>query len=420
VEDNGKARLIGYMAKIIAVCSSEEKGTKKETVVEGILKEDYGLVGDAHADCCTHRQVSLLAMESINKMRELDFEVGPGDFAENLTTRGLELVSLPVGTRMSIGRDVILEITQIGKECHSGCAIYRQIGKCIMPKEGIFAKVIRGGFVRAGDQIRIEKMDNETEKFSILKLTEKGRSNIEDVVAKESPLTIILNNQELVTLLCSPKDLKYLAVDFLSSEGFLRSKDEINKIIVDNEMGVVRLETVEDREFTQDVLFKRIISSGCGRGASFYSAADAASQKVESQMKILADEIFMLVNEFQHSSEVYLSTHGVHSAALCDNKSILVFSNDIGRHNAIDKIFGRCLLEDILTNDRMIITSGRVSSEILHKVAKRGIPIIISISAPTNLGVRIADNLGITLIGSVRGKKMNVYTHDRRIARDGK
>ena len=145
------------MAKIIAVCKSEEKGTKKKAVAEGILKEDYGLVGDAHADCCTHRQVSLLAMESINKMRGLGFEVGPGDFAENLTTQGLELTSLLLGTRISIGKVIILEITQIGKECHRGCAIYQQIGKCIMPKEGIFARVVRGGFVQAGDQIRIKK-----------------------------------------------------------------------------------------------------------------------------------------------------------------------------------------------------------------------------------------------------------------------
>ena len=145
------------MAKIIAVCMSEEKGTKKEAVVEGILEEDYGLVGDAHADCCTHRQVSLLAMESIDKMSRLGFEVGPGDFAENLTTQGLELASLPPDTRISIGEDVILEVTQIGKECHSGCAIYQEIGKCIMPREGIFARVIHGGVVRAEDQVRIEK-----------------------------------------------------------------------------------------------------------------------------------------------------------------------------------------------------------------------------------------------------------------------
>lgn len=145
------------MAEIIAVCKSEEKGTRKKAVVEGILKEDYGLFGDAHADCCSHRQVSLLAIESINKMRRQGFEVNPGDFAENLTTRGMELASLPVGTKISIGKDILLEVTQIGKECHSGCAIYRLIGKCIMPKEGIFARVLRSGCVKVGDQIRVEK-----------------------------------------------------------------------------------------------------------------------------------------------------------------------------------------------------------------------------------------------------------------------
>ena len=145
------------MAKIIAVCRSEKKGTKKEAMSEGVIREDYGLIGDAHADCCTHRQVSLLAVESIDKMRSLGFDVGAGDFAENLTTEGLQLASLPIGTRMSIGEDILLEVTQIGKECHTRCAIYNQIGKCIMPKEGVFAKVIRGGSVKAEDQIRIKK-----------------------------------------------------------------------------------------------------------------------------------------------------------------------------------------------------------------------------------------------------------------------
>ena len=145
------------MARVIAVCRSEKKGTKKESVAEGVLREDYGLVSDAHADCCTHRQVSLLAIESINKMRSLGFDIGPGDFAENLTSEGIDLVSLPIGIRLSIGKEIVLEITQIGKECHTGCAIYRQIGKCIMPKEGVFAQVIHGGSVRAGDSIEVLK-----------------------------------------------------------------------------------------------------------------------------------------------------------------------------------------------------------------------------------------------------------------------
>ena len=143
------------MAKIIAVCRSEKKGTKKEIIAEGVLREDYGLVGDAHADGSTHRQVSLLAIESINKILGLGFDVGPGDFAENLTTEGIDLISLPVGTHIFIGDEIILELTQIGKECHTGCAIYRQIGKCIMPKEGVFTKVIHGGLVRTGDIIKV-------------------------------------------------------------------------------------------------------------------------------------------------------------------------------------------------------------------------------------------------------------------------
>ena len=144
------------MAKVIAVCKSKKKGTKKQPIAEGILKKDHGLIGDAHADGGTHRQVSLLATESINKMQQLGFELGPGDFAENLTTEGIDLVSLPVGTHVSLGEEVILEITQIGKDCHTRCAIYRQVGKCIMPQEGVFTRVIRGGLVKTGDRIDVE------------------------------------------------------------------------------------------------------------------------------------------------------------------------------------------------------------------------------------------------------------------------
>ena len=258
-------------------------------------------------------------------------------------------------------------------------------------------------------------MDN-IERFSILRVTEEGKKDTEDVVTKELPLTVILNNQELVTLLCSPTDLKYLAVGFLFSEGLLKSKDKIKKIIVDDRRGVVRVETEGDKGITNELVSKRLITSGCGKGASFYSAADVQGQaRIQSQLRISAHEVFDLVNEFQHRSQAYRATGGVHSAALCNTKGILVFSEDIGRHNAIDKVFGECLLTDIPMDDCMIITSGRISSEILLKVAKRKIPIIISISAPTNLGVRLADDLGITLIGFVRGKRMNVYTNGWRV-----
>jgi MOSC domain-containing protein YiiM len=143
------------MARIIAVCKSEKKGTKKTPQPDIILKKDYGVVGDAHADCQTHRQVSLLADESIDKMRGRGLELESGDFAENLTTRGIDLCSLPVGTRLRVGKGVLLKVTQIGKECHADCAIRQQVGDCIMPREGVFARVIRGGTVQPGDSIKV-------------------------------------------------------------------------------------------------------------------------------------------------------------------------------------------------------------------------------------------------------------------------
>ena len=263
-------------------------------------------------------------------------------------------------------------------------------------------------------------MAGEVEQVPISRLTEEGKSRADDVVVMEFPLTIVLNNQELVTLLCSPKNLDYLAVGFLSSEGLLKSKDEIKKITVDDRRGIVRVETEAENKQAGETVFKRLITSGCGRGTSFYSAADVEGQvKVESQTKISALDVFELVAEFQHRSQIFKTTGGVHSAALCDTKSILIFSEDIGRHNAIDKIFGECILKDIPTGDRILVTSGRVSSEILLKAAKRNIPLLISKSAPTDLGVKLANDLGVTLIGFVRGKRMNVYANDWRVVSHG-
>jgi len=255
---------------------------------------------------------------------------------------------------------------------------------------------------------------DSTEEFPIQRITEEDKSDTVDKVVRELPLTIILNDEELVTLLCSPIDLKYLALGFLYSEGLLKGKDEIKKILVDEARGVVRFQTEGDKGDLR--AFKRLITSGCGRGASFYSAVDIQNQaKIDSQITISSSEVFDLVNQFQHRSKVFKATGGVHSAALSDGNKILIFAEDIGRHNAIDKIFGQCLLEDIPLEERLILTSGRISSEILLKVAKRKIPIIISKSAPTNLAIKLAGDLGITLIGFARGRRMNVYTNVWRV-----
>ncbi|MQL51685.1 MOSC domain-containing protein [Desulfofundulus thermobenzoicus] len=142
------------MGVIVAVCASPEKGTRKKNMGTGMLVANHGLQGDAHAGSW-HRQVSLLALESIEKMRELGLDVHPGDFAENLTTKGIDLVNLPVGTRLAIGPEAIGEVTQIGKECHMGCEIRRLAGDCIMPREGVFVRILTGGPVKEGDRIEV-------------------------------------------------------------------------------------------------------------------------------------------------------------------------------------------------------------------------------------------------------------------------
>jgi MOSC domain-containing protein YiiM len=138
---------------VLAVCTSERKGIRKRNVNQAELRPDWGIVGDAHA-ANWHRQVSLLAWESIEKMRDLGLNVNAGSFAENITTRGLSLVDLPVGTRLRLGQ-ALVEVTQIGKVCHDRCAIYVQAGDCVMPREGIFVKVHHGGWVQVGDPVEI-------------------------------------------------------------------------------------------------------------------------------------------------------------------------------------------------------------------------------------------------------------------------
>lgn len=140
--------------KVVSVNTSLKKGEKKSSIPQCMLKEDHGIEGDAHAGM-EIRQVSLLAMESIEKITAMGIDVGPGDFAENITTKGLILHELPLGTRFMVGEGILLELTQIGKVCHNRCAIFEAVGDCVMPREGIFARVIKGGEIRPGDLIRV-------------------------------------------------------------------------------------------------------------------------------------------------------------------------------------------------------------------------------------------------------------------------
>ena len=150
----------GTVGRVVAVCVSAKRRQRKRSVPEARLLRNYGVEDDAHAGEW-HRQVSLLAQESIDKMRNMGLEVGPGDFAENITTEGMELHTLPIGTRLRVG-EAVLEVTQVGKLCHERCAIFKRVGDCVMPREGIFAVVLEDGIVRPGD--RVELLDGANPK----------------------------------------------------------------------------------------------------------------------------------------------------------------------------------------------------------------------------------------------------------------
>ncbi len=141
--------------RIKSISASSKKGCKKKNTQIAVLKEDFGIVGDVHGG--SERQVSLLAIESIEKMRQKGVDVDSGDFAENITTSGIDLMGLKLGSRLKIGKSALLEITQIGKVCHNRCKIFYQVGDCVMPKEGIFAKVLKGGVIKPRDRMEVVK-----------------------------------------------------------------------------------------------------------------------------------------------------------------------------------------------------------------------------------------------------------------------
>ncbi|MGI6308977.1 MAG: formate dehydrogenase accessory sulfurtransferase FdhD [Dethiobacteria bacterium] len=251
----------------------------------------------------------------------------------------------------------------------------------------------------------------------IIRIREQQRSREKDCLIREIPLTIFFNERELVTLLCSPEKLDYLAVGFLRSEGLLESKDDLEEINVDVEKGLVFVRTKTSTDLVEKLYGKRTITSGCGKGTLFAHVLDSLqSKRVESPLQVKAGELFKLMAALQKASLLFKTTGGVHSAALAVSDKILFYSEDIGRHNAVDKIVGECILKNVPLEDKILLSSGRISSEIVVKGAKLGLPLIVSRSAPTSLSVELADKMGITLVGFVRGRRLNIYAHEARIS----
>lgn len=256
----------------------------------------------------------------------------------------------------------------------------------------------------------------EIEHCRILRFTAEGDETVEDAVTVEEPLTLFLNGKELVTLLCSPSYAEQLAVGFLFTEGIIEKGEDIEGIRCYEGKGVVNV-SIRGNGIPGANRGSRRITSGCGGGTSFYRDQDLKRlSKVSSQEKFDRAEITALMQEMGRKSRLFRETGGVHSSALARGGALVLFREDIGRHNAIDKIIGECILSHIPFDDACLMTSGRITSEITRKAGVAGIPVIASRSAPTSLAIRMAKELDLTIIGFVRGKRMNIYTAGWRIS----
>ncbi len=234
--------------------------------------------------------------------------------------------------------------------------------------------------------------------------------------AEEHPYTIHLNGEELVTLLASPGYQKELAAGFLFNEGIIRAPADILRCETDPAHGLIWVETAGTGSLGERFWRKRYLGSGCGGSIGFYSLADVRScQPLETDLQVSGQQVVNLARFLQTVSTEYRSTRGVHTAIVADADEVLVIREDIGRHNAVDKVTGKCLLDGIVTVGKLLMVSGRISSEILTKAVRMGVPVLISRAAPTALAVEYGQQLGITVIGLARGSRFQVYTHPGRI-----
>jgi FdhD protein len=235
-------------------------------------------------------------------------------------------------------------------------------------------------------------------------------------VIKERPVTLYLNGEEIVTLLCAGHHLDELAAGFFYAEGFVGAREDILRFQIDESAGKVDVITREVSSLANRMWMKRTITSGCGKGSLFYFALDALlSKPVESDLQVSPRQVQARVEDLNHLSDTYRRTHGVHNTILATPDEVVLFRDDIGRHNAVDMITGHAFLHDVALNDKILVTTGRLTSEILIKVAKVGIPILVSRNTATTLAVELARSLNITLIGYARAGRFALYSGRHRI-----
>lgn len=254
-------------------------------------------------------------------------------------------------------------------------------------------------------------------KRSVIRFQNGKAKPVEDHIVTEQPVTVKINGEEFVTMVCTPEYIEDMVIGYLASEGVIRRYEDIRYLRTDDE-GFVHVELSHINPFFQKLQNKRYITSCCGmsrQGFVFANDALTAKKMHDIHVRITPDDCFSLMSSMQDEAAVFQRTGGVHNAALCDESGILLSRMDIGRHNALDKLYGHCLKNGLSTKGKIIVFSGRISSEILLKVAKIGCEIVLSKSAPTEFALQSAEELGITTVGFIRNGSMNIYTCPERI-----
>ncbi len=256
-----------------------------------------------------------------------------------------------------------------------------------------------------------------TQEVPIERIDADGRRAADDAVVTEVPFTIFLNGTDVGTLLCSPCDLKFLAAGYLLTEGFIGKSTELAEMTLSEKGWYVHVTATGNVHLPEGEPTRRLVTSGCGQaGAALMQGVGIGlPEPVSSGIKIGSDVLLEYMKQFLRDSDLYRETGAVHSCAVAGTEGIEYRADDIGRHNALDKVIGWCLRNGVATENKVVLTTGRSSSEIVLKSARVGIPVIVSHSAPTSLAIDLAEKLGATLVGFARGRRMNIYSHGSRI-----
>ena len=264
-------------------------------------------------------------------------------------------------------------------------------------------------------------MNSTVKKRTVLRFKNGQMESVEDKIVTEFPVTVKINEEEFVTMVCSPQYIEDMVIGYLASEGVIREYKDIKNIWVQEKEGYVHVTIDKLNPYFQNLQNKRYITSCCGasrQGFVFINDALTAKKMNDISVELSIKDCFQLMNKLQQSAATFQETGGVHNAAICDKNGFMLSRMDIGRHNALDKLYGYCLKHHISIRDKVVVFSGRISSEILLKVAKIGCEVVLSKSAPTELALNLAEELRITTVGFIRNDSLNIYTCPERILKE--